>query len=207
MADLHLSRAELTAWRDEGAGDRTHIVAHLAACPACRAIAADVERDRPAEGAPARFDSGDFVSRGYRVAQPAAAPRAARPWVWAAAAAALIALVSVPVWLTRGGDEQVVTRGTGASIVPVRPANDESVTADALAFEWSGTPPDGRVRLNVVDLDRPAEPLIEREVSGTRYEPTPEERGRFRPGQSLHWYVEARGGAGGTSPAARFRVE
>jgi hypothetical protein len=206
MADLHLSRAELTAWRDESAGDRGRIVTHLAACAVCRAMAADLERERPGGDQPERFEAGSFAARGYQVGRPDIS-RAAPRWVWATAAAALVAVVVVPVWLARVGNEPAVIRGTDAAIALVRPAGDASVTLDALAFEWSGPSPDARVRLNVIDLDRPAEPLIEREVTGSRYEPTPEERGRFGPGQSLHWYVEALDGSGNTSATARFRVQ
>src|SRR5687767_1960545 len=101
MSELHLSRDELIAWRDEGAGDRARIVTHLAACEACRGIAADVERNRPADQRAAPFDAADFVPHGYRTATATAATRSAKRWVWPAAAAALIVLALVPVWLAR----------------------------------------------------------------------------------------------------------
>lgn len=204
MPDLHLSHEELTAWRDQGTGDRAHIVAHLAACAACRTVAAEVERSRPAEGPPVRFAVRDFVSRGYRARGPSAVPRSAGAWVWLTAAAVVVALALVPVWLARV-DGPPVTRGDAAPIALVRPV-DVSVVASELTFEWTGTSTGDRVRLNVVDLEKPGDPLIEREVEGSRYVPTLEERQRFRPGQSVHWYVEALGGHAGTSPAARFRV-
>jgi hypothetical protein len=84
--------------------------------------------------------------------------------------------------------------------------DDVSVSADELIFEWRGASATDRVRLSVVDLDRPDQPLLEREVTGARYEPTADERRRFRSGQSVHWYLERRSGSGGPSPAARFRV-
>jgi hypothetical protein len=206
MADAHLSREELTAWRDEGTGDRDRLVSHLAACAACREAAAEVERDRPADVHPQRFDPADFVASGYRAGQPAA-PRMAHRWIWVAATAALLALAVIP--LTRPGrddDQSSAMRGDTQAIVPIRPV-DQTVAAGELTFEWKGTGDGERVRLTVVDLGRPSEPLIDREVAGTRYEPLPEERARLQPGQSLHWYVEVRGGgATRTSPAARFRV-
>lgn len=206
MPDLHLSRDQLTAWRDEGAGDRGRIVTHLAACAACREVAADVERNRPPESGPLRFDAGDFAARGYRAGEVTAAPRVTRRWIWVAAAASLMAVALVPAWLERFDDGPEATRGGGPAITPVQPV-DVSVSVDELTFEWKGTSSDDRVRLNVVDLENPGAPLIEREVTGSHYSPTPEERRRFRAGQSVHWYIEARGSSGGgTSPAARFRV-
>jgi predicted anti-sigma-YlaC factor YlaD len=202
MSDVHLSRMELIAWRDDGAGDRARIVGHLASCAACRAVAADVERERPAEDTPSQFDAREFAPSGY---QAGVAPRSARRWMWPVAAAALLVLALVPVWMSRTIEAPGTMRGGVAAIVPVRPV-DVSVAPAEIIFEWQGTSATDRVRLNVVDLDRADQPLIEREVTGSRYEPTPEERSRFRSGQSLHWYVEGRGGAVGTSPAARFRV-
>lgn len=201
MSDVHLSRTELTAWRDEGAGDRARIVAHLVTCASCRELAADVERLRPAETAAPRFNTDDFIAQGYKVGHSSDS-RSSRRWMWVAAAAALLVIAIVPVWLRRGNDAGDTLR-SGATIVAVRPV-DTTVSIDELVFEWQSTT--DRVRLNVVDLDRADVPLIEREVTGSRYEPTAEERQRFRSGQSLHWYVEARGGPGGTSPAASFRV-
>jgi len=205
VSELHLSRDELIAWRDEGAGDRTRIVMHLARCEACREIAADVERNRPATNGPARFDAADFVSRGYRAGTARAGSRSAVRRMWLAAAAALIVLALVPLWRTRLDRRPDTLRGNRTALVPVRPV-DVSVSVDELSFEWRGASATDRVRLNVVDLERPDQPLIEREVAGSRYEPTPDERRRFRSGQSLHWYLEARGGSGGPSAAASFRV-
>jgi hypothetical protein len=202
---LHLSRDELIAWLDEGAGDRTRLIAHLAACAVCRGIAADVERNRSAGSAPALFDAADFVSQGYRAGATAPAPRSARRWMWAAAAAALLVVAVAPLWMTRSGGEPDTMRG-GTALAPVRPVDDVAVSADDLIFEWRGASATDRVRLNVVDLDRPDQPLIEREVTGSRYEPTPDERRRFQSGQSVHWYVERRSGSGGPSPTGRFRV-
>lgn len=205
MSDAHLSRQELTAWRDAGAGDRDRIVAHLAACAACSAAATDVERDRPVEPRPHRFNPAEFVPRGYRAGTTAAPPWAGR-WIWLAATAALLALAVIPMRLGRDDSPSGAVRGGTPALAPVRPV-DVAVAIDELTFEWTGLATGVGVRLTVVDLDRPAEPLIDRDVEGSRYEPLPEERRRFQPGQSLHWYVEVRGGTGaGTSPAARFRV-
>src|SRR5262245_48020190 len=97
MADGHLSNAELLRWRDEGAGDRARIVAHLASCPACRQLAAELERERPADTPPARFDPKEFAPAGHRAfgRRPAGARLA---WM-AAAAALLVAAVWIPARL------------------------------------------------------------------------------------------------------------
>jgi hypothetical protein len=208
VPDAHLSRTELIEWRDSGAGDRVRIVSHLAVCAACRAVAAAVERQRPLDsdiGTP-RFEPADFVERGYRAGTSAPVGGMTHRWWWPAAAAALIALAVVPLWLARSTDPLSTMRGDATAIRLVRPVAT-AVSAGELVFEWSGVATGDRVRLNVVQLDRSGQPLIEREVTGTRYVPTPEERQRFLAGQSVHWYVERLGGSGGeTSPAAEFRV-
>jgi hypothetical protein len=110
------------------------------------------------------------------------------------------------MWFARVDDSLGTTRGGTAAIQPVHP-RDVEVSLDELTFEWSGVSAEARVRLNVADLDRPGEPLIEREVVGVRYSPSAEERRRFQPGQTIYWYVELReASAAGSSPAARFRV-
>jgi hypothetical protein len=204
MIDGHLSRAELTTWRDDGLGDRAQIAAHLAACAECRQIAAAIERQRLDPGATS-FDAGSFVERGYRAGGTPIGLRIAYRWWVPAAAAALLAIAVMPWWWARSGDRPGAIRGTSA-IALVRPV-EGSVSAADLVFEWTGTAATDRVRLNVVRLERPGEPLIEREVVGSRYEPTPDERRGFQSGASLHWYVERLSGAGGeTSPSAEFRV-
>jgi hypothetical protein len=170
MPDPHLSRAELLEWRDDGAGDRERIVTHLAACAVCRQTAAELERHRPAEGPPVHLDVDEYVGRGYRAG---AAGRQYGAWRWLAAAAALLAVVLLPAWFNRVNESATVTRGGAASIQPLQP-RDTDVSADNLTFEWTGVSAEARVRLNVTDLDRPDEPLIEREVTGTRYSPTAE---------------------------------
>jgi hypothetical protein len=205
MSEPHFSRDELIAWRDDGAGDPGRLVDHLAACEVCRGVAADVARSLTTGSGGERFDLPEFVSRGYRAGSAKAAPRGASLRILLAAAAVLTVLALVPAWLTRLEERSDSLRGAPAALVPVRPV-DVSISVEELSFEWQGASATDRVRLNVVDLDRPEEPLIEREVTGSRYEPTPEERRRFRPGQSVHWYVEGRGGSGAPSAAVSFQV-
>lgn len=208
MSDRHLSTAQLTAWRDHGHGDRAHIVAHLAECAECRRLSAEVERDRPLAGdaRPTRFRSEEFALAGRRAGQPSTpSGRLPRRTVYLAAAASLVlAAVVVPAWLTR--DPGTATRGGVGVVVPVTPK--DSVSIDALAFTWTAEPGAGALRLVVMALDDAGAPLVDREVSGTRYAPAAEERQRFQAGREYHWFVEYRGaGAGaGTSASARFRI-
>lgn len=207
MSDVHLSSSELMRWRDEGAGDRDRIVAHLAVCAVCRRMAGDLERERPPEaGSPVRFRPEDFVSEGYRASSRRVLSSAASRLVYLAAAAGIVlAAMFLPSWLRERSDS--VVRGGTAPIVLVRPV-DSTVSAQDLAFEWRANTGVDRFRLHVIAIDDPARPLIEREVSGTRYEPTQDERSRLQPGRELHWFIEYRGAgtATGTSPAARFRL-
>jgi hypothetical protein len=204
MADAHLSTAELLRWRDDGAGDRARIVAHLASCPACRQTAAELERERPAEGEPERFDPRDFAAAGYGAGPRRAVARRRLAWM-ATAAALVLAAVWVPLMLRDRSDSAL--RGGAAPVTLVRPV-DAKVARKDVAFEWRVTSGVEVVRLTVTTLDGAAAPLLERDVSGTRYVPTDEERARLRPGQTIHWFVDYReaGGATGTSPAARFTL-
>jgi hypothetical protein len=208
MRDAHLSREELIAWRDRGTGDRDLIVTHLASCGACREVAADVERNRPLQGGPQRFEAGEFAARGYRVGQVSRPSQPAWRWVWAAAAAALVALAVIPVWLSRLDDGPAVVRGGDVGITLVRPV-DASVTIEELVFEWTRQVEAEGSRLQVFDLENPSQPIIARDVDGTRYEPTADERARMRRGRTLYWFIEFRNANGVTmtAPAAPFTVK
>ncbi len=210
MAEWHLSAAELQAWRDRGEGDRARVVGHLASCATCRHTAAELERERPlaADARPTHLDAADFVAAGRRVGMPsAAAPRLPLRTVYLAAAASLVlAAIVVPAWWSQRLPATSV-RGNDAVVTPVAP-QDATIARDALTFEWTAGATAGPLRLVVLALDDAGAPLIDRDVSGARYEPTPDERGRFVSGREYHWFVEYRGaGAGaGTSASARFRV-
>jgi hypothetical protein len=206
VADAHLSPSELTRWRDHGEGDRDRIVAHLALCATCRHAAAELERHRPADDGPAQFMPQDFVAHGYRSGTRTAATGATKRLMYLAAAAAVVlAAVFVPSWWRSRSDSAL--RGGDTVVTLVRPV-DSTVSAQELAFEWTAAPGVDRLRLYVVAIDDPAAPLIDRDVSGTRYEPAADERSRLQPGRELHWFIEYRDGgtASGTSPAASFRV-
>jgi len=97
-------------------------------------------------------------------------------------------------------------RGDGVSVPQVTTPRDETMPAAAVTFEWKG--PTDSARLVVVDMSQPQSPIIDREVAGERYEPTPEERKLLVTGHSYHWYVEAKGpqGRGRSSAAAQFEV-
>lgn len=210
-ADGHLSRDALIAWRDAGTGDRDRIVAHLAACEGCRREAASLERLRPADAAPARFDPADFVAQGYAAGGGGAASQSWRVRSIAAAVAAaavlLLGALIVPGWLRGDHNAPPVVRGGETRVTLTRPVG-VTVPVDALIFEWRADPPPDSARLLVFDLDRPADPLLRRDVASTRYEPTTEERQRLPRGRELVWFIEYRsGGATATTPSARFRVE
>ncbi len=205
MSDAHLSTTELVRWRDDGEGDRDRIVGHLAVCALCRRAAAELERERPADAAPARFDPKEFVAAGYR-AGSRPPPRATLRLAYVAAAAVVVlAAVLLPSWLRDRSDSAL--RGGDASLVLVAPVA-ATIAAQDVVFEWKAERAVDRFRITIVAIDAPGTPLIDREVSGTRYTPTEEERARLRPGQALHWFVEYRdaGGVVATSPAARFTV-
>jgi hypothetical protein len=210
MAEPHLSRAELASWRDHGHGDRDRIVGHLAGCADCRHVAAELERERPLDAGeqPARFRPLDFTAAGrrawVRTAPAAVLPR--RLAYLATAAILVVAVVVVPGWLRDQRDSAL--RGVAAVVTPISPV-DTTVGIDTIAFEWTTTPAAGPLRLVVIALDDAGAPAIDREVTGARYGPTAEERGRFRAGREYHWFVEFRGaGTGaGVSASARFRAE
>jgi hypothetical protein len=206
MSEAHLSPSELVQWRDAGVGDRERIVAHIAACAVCRRAAADLERERPAEAAAARFDAQDFVPAGYRAGwRGRRAPWTTRAASLAAAAAIVLAVILVP-WFLRDRTDSTL-RGGDARVALVRPVDVEIRTPD-LAFEWKAEAGVDRIRLTVIAIDAPAKPLIDREVTGSRYVPTDDERGRLPAGQPLHWFIDYRdaSGATGTTPATRFSV-
>lgn len=207
MAELHLSRADLTRWRDDGAGDRARIVAHLASCAACRHLAAELERERPPESdaRPERFRVHDFLPAGRGAVRRGAPATSRRAAYLAAAASLVLAAVLVPAWLrersapaTRGGDAVV------ALTAPI----GVTVAVEALRFEWTAQTGAGHVRLVAMALDDTGAPVIDRDVTGNDYVPTEEERRRFATGRDYHWFVEYRGAGagGGVSPSARFRV-
>jgi predicted anti-sigma-YlaC factor YlaD len=205
MAEAHLSDAELTRWRDHGEGDRARIVAHLALCTSCRHAAAELERHRPVDGGPSQFRPEEFVAHGYAAGSPARTRLTARLVYFAAAAAVLLGIVLVPSWWRERSDSAL--RGGETPVTLIGPV-DTTVSAQELGFEWRAESGVDRLRLRVVAIDDPAKPLIERDVSGTRYEPAADERSRLQPGSELHWFIEYREGgtATGISPAARFRV-
>lgn len=206
MADGHLSASALQAWRDRGDGDRERIVGHLATCAACRHAAAELERERPlaADVRPTRFDVHEFATAGRRfsIAPPATRGLPRRTAYLAAAAAVVLAAIVVPRWWPASTAPSL--RGSG-TLVDLSAPVGTAVTVDALAFEWTAAPAAGTLRLVVMSLDDVA-PLVDREVSGTRYVLSAEEQRRFRAGRDYHWFVEYRGAGAGTSPSARFRV-
>jgi hypothetical protein len=204
---LHLTRDELLVWRDEGQGDRDRIVSHLAGCAGCRRVAAELERARPAEGAaPATFLPADFIAHGERLG-----PRPSKTQLWKLiplplAALLVLGVFLLPRWLDRGAGESTL-RGGDDRIALVRPIG-VTIPAQDLVFEWKTSAELDRGRLNVFDLAAPGEPLIRRDVTAIRYEPTAEERRRLPTGRELRWFVEYQDSRGVTitSAAGRFTL-
>ena len=97
-----------------------------------------------------------------------------------------------------------VLRG-GAATPTLESPKDEVIPASALTFKWRGS--GDSTRIVVVDLSAPDKPVIDRTVGGDRYEPTPDERGKFVAGRQYHWFVEARSdNASRSSTAAQFTM-
>jgi hypothetical protein len=208
MPDLHLTRDELLVWCDQGQGDRDRIVTHLASCAACRGVAAEIERARPVdEATPATFRPADFIAHGERLGPR---PSTARIWKLAPlplAAVLILGVFLLPRWLDRQGSGESTLRGGDDRITLVRPI-DAALSAQDLVFEWKTSAELDRGRLNVFDVAAPGEPLIRREVTTGRYEPTAEERQRLPAGRALRWFVEYQDSRGVTvtSAAGRFTL-
>jgi hypothetical protein len=125
--------------------------------------------------------------------------------------AVTVALVAVAVgvlvsYLAQRPTGIALLRGNTTAVPQVTTPINETMPAAAVTFEWKG--PTDLARLVVVDVAQPQKPIIDREVAGERYEPTPEERKLLVSGHSYHWYVEAKGpqGRGRSSAAAQFEV-
>ena len=97
----------------------------------------------------------------------------------------------------------VISGGAPTPVIET-PRNEVVPVAD-LAFTWRGSK--DATRVVVIDLANPNSPIIDRTVSGDRYEPTPEERGAFISGRQYHWFVEAQiEGGTRSSTAAQFTM-
>jgi hypothetical protein len=208
MPDVHLTRDELLVWCDQGQGDRNRIVTHLASCAACRRVAAEIERVRPVdEATPAVFRPADFVAHGERLGPHREASRIWRLVPLPLVAVLILGVFLLPRWLDRQDSGESTLRGGDDRITLVRPI-DATLSAQDLVFEWTTSAELDRGRLNVFDVAAPGEPLIRREVTTRRYQPTPEERQRLTAGRALRWFVEYQDSRGVTvtSAAARFTL-
>lgn len=207
MPDTHLTHDELLGWRDEGEGDRHRIVTHLASCAACRRLAAELERARPAQdAAPATFRPADFIPRGEGLGSRPSPMRRWKLIPLPLAAVLLLGVFLLPRWFQQGAGVSTL-RGGDDRIALVRPL-DVTLPAQDLVFEWHTRADLDRGRLNVFDLAAPGEPLIRRDVTAVRYDPTPEERRRLPTGRELRWFVEYQDSRGVTvtSAAGRFTL-
>jgi len=204
MTDIHLSREDVIAWRDEGRGDRERIVAHLASCASCRHLAAEIERARPAGELPSRFAAADFADAGYRA-------RSRRPGLrswWRApvpltaaalAAAALLAVLVLPSRTSAPvpfADDGV--RGT--SIHAIAPAG---TVPPPVEFRWASPLTADRFLLEVLDAD--GRVVYSTTVTVERASGDAALARALTPGVSYSWRVTALSAAGDalTRSAAR----
>ncbi len=121
-------------------GERAEVEAHLAACPACTALLADMGAvDAAARSLPAEAPEGYFeafpsrvVARLGAASKSPARPRRLPAWTWAAAAALLLAVVA-PLTLRHSAPGPVpsTTPAPGAPR-PRAEAQDQKRERDAL---------------------------------------------------------------------------
>jgi hypothetical protein len=133
-------RERLSAYLDAELppGERTEVEAHLAGCPECASLLADMRAvDAAANGLPAEAPEGYFDAFPSRVVARlgAALPAPARTrrlpaWTWAAAAAVLLAVVA-PLTLRHSAPGPAST--TTASSRPAFEARDEKRERDAVS--------------------------------------------------------------------------
>lgn len=204
MAHEHLTRREIEAWRNEGAGDRARIASQIAGCPTCREVAAEVERAQPPPSAPSRFDPADFRAAGHRAfppQRPAWGAAWGRRWALAAAAAILIVAVTPVVLQRLAPPESDVLRGGGLTLLA--PAGE---VASVDEFRWVAGFSADTYLLEVLEArDTVIFSAITRDM---RLPVDADLRARLTPG-SYRWRVTARDPAGDAmqrSPPAEFRV-
>jgi hypothetical protein len=198
----HLTDAELTAWRDHGAG-RERVIEHLAACDDCGARYAEMIRSEPAPAGTA-FAAEAFVERGARVWGDV--NRGSRPWPWVAAAltaAAVLAFLVVarPAPAPRAPAAAVVR---GSSLDAIAPAGE---TRPPIAFRWSSPVDAASYRVVVADAD--GRIVYTGTAAAETLEAPADLTPRLAPGATFSWHVEALDADGAPlarSPAVRFQL-
>lgn len=137
----HLTRDELTRWRDEAPpAERDHIVGHLATCDTCGALYAELVRTRPAKHFATKLRPADFVARGYRAYAPAKAGAwTFRDWrVWSTVAAAVVVIVTGTL-LTPSVDRGSKPLAGGSEVrgTSIQVLSPIGIVTPPVTFRWS----------------------------------------------------------------------
>jgi hypothetical protein len=212
----HLTRADLTRWRDApDPADRDRIVLHLAECDECGALYADLMRTRPAAAGPDELEPAAFMKAGFEagpVPQPTTAPAIqstspARSGMWRRVAiplaAAAVVILGVTTLLRR---DSASFRGGDNALQLSAPSG--TVATGALTFQWTAPPDTPSQRLLVYALDDPSQPAVDAKNVTSPFRLTGEQAARLRPGTDYRWMIEftTRDGRVETSPATAFRL-
>lgn len=193
---MHLTRQELTAWRDgPPAADRARVVGHLAVCEECTSRLAELVRAAAPGAADApQLAPGDYVQRGYGVMQKRRGQLIVfRPQVLIPLAAAAVILLAVWLpasWQGSGRvDETPVMRGTHPQTLT--PAGEVS---GPLEFTWaSPVSPD---RYGIEILDAAGQRVFYRETRDARLASDGALEAVLQPGAQYTWTVAALDDAG-----------
>jgi hypothetical protein len=193
---MHLTRQELTAWRDAPSeADRARILGHLAACEDCTSRLAELVR----AAAPGTADSPqaaprDFVQRGYGVMPKRRGQMVVfRPQVLIPLAAAAAIVLAVWIPSSRRTSEPVdgtpVVRGTRPQALT--PAGEVS---GALEFTWAS--PVSADRYGIEIKDAAGQRVFYRETRDARLIADAALDAVLRPGAPYAWTVAALDGSG-----------
>ena len=167
-----------------------HLLLHAAGCAAC--------------GTAVRLAREIGAASGGIAATPA---RAGIPWYgWAAAAAAVAALLSLPLWLpSRVGPDPAAYRDPGAETIRSLLPDGESMPRDAFVLRWTPAPPGTRYSVRVTQAD--LSPVASTQALEDSEWHVPAERlAGLAEGSVLFWRVEAHLPDGGESASEAFQA-
>jgi hypothetical protein len=188
----HLSREELERWWAEGRPEeRERVVGHLAVCDDCGALYGDIidARDLATTKLTAEPPPG-LAARAYRAYRPRRSGLSSLPFVWGAAAAALLVALGIVALRAPAppGDPGGI-RGT--SLLPLSPIGRVDPPVE---FKWESPVRASRYRIEVEDAEgRPWFVLFSEGESAA----LPRERlEELEPGKEYWWEVVALGPQG-----------